>query len=113
RGFADLAGGAGARAIRQSRERDRAGNFPYPDADGAAGRDTAELGGVGAVSQSARRSRAIRGARPPYGGEPLPQRRGDPPRRRAAHGAEVDQQSYEPYRLDRVFSATGRSEISF
>ncbi len=45
--------------------------------------------GVGALSQGARRSRAIRGPRPPHRGEPLHQRRGHPARRRAAHGAEI------------------------
>ena len=45
--------------------------------------------GVRAVPAAARQAGGIRLARAPHRREPLSQRRGDPPRRRAAHGAEV------------------------
>jgi NAD(P)-dependent dehydrogenase (short-subunit alcohol dehydrogenase family) len=45
--------------------------------------------GFAAVPEKARRPGAVRRAGAPYDREPLPQRRGRPPRRLAAHGAEV------------------------
>src|SRR5205823_4261076 len=42
-----------------------------------------------AVPEEARRPGAIRRASAPHDREPLPQRRGRPPRRLAAHGAEM------------------------
>jgi NAD(P)-dependent dehydrogenase (short-subunit alcohol dehydrogenase family) len=74
------------RAVRHSRQRHRTGHLPHADADGAAGGGTESLAAavpfpalLGRPEQFAALVRHHR--------EHLHQRRGDPPRRRAAHGA--------------------------
>src|SRR5262249_5764600 len=83
---AHAAGGTRVRAVRHSRQRHRAGHFSHPDVDGVAGGSAEEPRRGGAVSQAARPARPVRVAGAPRHREHVYQRRGDPPRRRAAAG---------------------------
>ena len=65
------------------------GIFSTPMLHAPARSRAAEPRGGGAVSETARPAAAIRGAGAPHHREPLSQRRSDPHRRRAAHGAAV------------------------
>src|SRR5580704_3463013 len=56
----------------------------------------------GAVSKTARPAAAIRRPGAPHDREPLPQRRSRPPRRRAAHGAALNEAMFNNTRTTRV-----------
>ena len=66
------------------------GIFSTPMLHALAGSGAAKSRRGGAVSKAARQAAAIRVAGAPHDREPLPQRRGGAPRRRAAHGAALD-----------------------
>src|SRR5262249_23908837 len=76
-----------ARPVRHSRAHDRARPVSHPAAAQSSRRESGEPRGLRAVPQAARRSARVRRHGDAHRAQPLPQRRGDPPRRRAAHGA--------------------------
>src|SRR2546430_171096 len=84
-----LIGRARACPVRHPRLRDRARHFLHADAYGPHRGDPRGPCGLDPVSAGARQARAVCGARAPYRGEPLSQRRSDPARWRAAHGAQI------------------------
>ena len=83
------ASGARIRPVRHPRQRYRARHLRHADAAGPLRAGAGKPCGFAAVPEKARRPGAVRRAGAPYDREPLPQRRGRPPRRLAAHGAEV------------------------
>src|SRR4029079_19666453 len=80
-------GGAGACAIRHPRHDDSARHFRHANAARLAAGGAGQPRPLGAVPEAARRAARVRRSGADDRPQQLSQRRGDPPRRRAAHGA--------------------------
>ena len=87
--LADPAGGARVCPLRHPRSGDRTRPLPHAAAGGTAGGGASRARRVDPLPRPPRRAGRIRRARRRDDRQPLSQRRGRAPRRRAAHGAEV------------------------